>query len=75
MGVDLLDWRVEAARHNCPAGLSLECGNAERLRLSDQFFDIIVQATVFSSIINSDMKRKVALEMVHVLKPEGLIIW
>lgn len=74
-GIDLLDWRVEAARHNCPAGVSLECGNAERLRFSDQSFDMIVQSTVFSSILDSDMKRKVASEMFRVLKYGGFIIW
>jgi hypothetical protein len=36
---------------------------------------MIVQSTVFSSILDSDMKRKVASEMVRVLKPDGLIIW
>ncbi len=74
-GVDLLDWRIEAARRACPATVRLECGNAERLRFPDRSFDLIAQFTVFSSILDATMKRKVASEMLRVLKEDGCIIW
>lgn len=74
-GIDLLDWRIDAARRTCPTGVRLECGNAESLGFADRSFDVIVQFTVFSSILDSNMKRKVASEMLRVLKEDGFIIW
>lgn len=74
-GIDLLDWRVDAARRTCPANVRLERGNAEQLWFSDRSFDVIAQFTVFSSILDPNMKRKVASEMLRVLKEDGFIIW
>ena len=74
-GIDLLDWRIEAARRNCPATVRLECGNVERLGFPDQSFDVISQFTVFSSILDANLKRRVASEMLRVLKADGFIIW
>jgi ubiquinone/menaquinone biosynthesis C-methylase UbiE len=74
-GIDLLDWRIQAARRTCPAAVRLECGNAEKLGFPDRSFDMIVQFTVFSSILDVTMKHKVASEMLRVLKEDGCIIW
>jgi SAM-dependent methyltransferase len=74
-GIDLLDWRVNDARRILPPGVRLECGNAEKLGFSDRSFDVVVQFTVFSSILDPHMKRKVASEMLRVLKEDGFIIW
>lgn len=74
-GVDLLDWRVAAARRICPANVRLDCGNAAQLGFSDRSFDMLVQFTVFSSILDLHMKRQVASEMLRVLKEDGFIIW
>lgn len=74
-GIDLLDWRVDAARRTCPASVRLEHGSAEQLRFSDRSFDVISQFTVFSSILEPSMKQKVASEMLRVLKDDGFIIW
>jgi hypothetical protein len=34
-----------------------------------------MQFTVFTSILDKDMKRNIAAEMLRVLKPKGVIIW
>ncbi|CUS34175.1 class I SAM-dependent methyltransferase [Candidatus Nitrospira nitrificans] len=74
-GIDLLDWRIDAARQACPAKVRFERGNAEQLGFSDQSFDVIMQFTVFSSILDPNIKRKVASEMLRVLRDDGFIIW
>lgn len=74
-GIDLLDWRVSDARRISPAGVRLEHGNAEKLGFSDRSFDVVVQFVVFSSILDPHMKRKVASEMLRVLKDDGVLIW
>lgn len=74
-GIDLLDWRIEVARRTCPATVRLECGNAERLGFPDRSFDLISQFTVFSSVLDANLKRKMASEMLRVLKEDGCILW
>ncbi|MCK4783243.1 MAG: methyltransferase domain-containing protein [Desulfobacteraceae bacterium] len=73
-GIDLLPERIKEAKKLYP-GMHFTCGNAEKLPYPDEFFDIITQATVFTSILEPGMKKKVASEMVRVLKPNGVIIW
>ena len=38
-------------------------------------FDVIFQNTVFSSILDEQIKKNLAREMMRILKPGGLIIW
>jgi len=47
----------------------------QTLPFKDKTFDIVVQSTVFSSILNRDLRFSVAKEMLRVLKPSGIIIW
>lgn len=74
-GIDLLPWRVSDAKCLFPSSVRLECGNAEKLGFSDSSLDLVLQFTVFSSILDPHMKRKVASEMLRVLKKDGLIVW
>ncbi len=74
-GIDLLPERIEQARKLCPHGVSLQCGSAASLGIPDASFDIVLQSTVFSSILDPQMKRRVASEMLRVLKPGGLALW
>jgi ubiquinone/menaquinone biosynthesis C-methylase UbiE len=74
-GVDLLPARIAEARELCPAGMTLQCQDATSLDVPDASFDLVLQSTVFSSILRADMKRRLAQEMRRVLRPEGLIIW
>jgi ubiquinone/menaquinone biosynthesis C-methylase UbiE len=74
-GIDLLPGRVSRARQLCPATVRIQCASAAELPFSDARFDLVLQATVFTSILDSDLKRRVANEMMRVVKPEGLILW
>ena len=74
-GVDLLPDRIEQARRVCPEGVRLECGNATALNFPDATFDLVLQSTVFTSILDLEMKDRIAIEMLRVLKPGGFVIW
>ena len=74
-GIDLIPEDVKEAIRLSPPGMQIERGNAAELGFADESFDIVFQFTVFTSILDPDLKRKVAAEMVRVLKKDGLIVW
>lgn len=74
-GIEVLQDRVSQARQLCPPGVQVHCGNATRLPFDNARFDLVVQLTVFSSILDITVKEMVAREMLRVLKVEGHILW
>nr|WP_246723784.1 class I SAM-dependent methyltransferase [Rhizobium sp. ARZ01] len=73
-GVDLLSAHIENARKRYPT-FNLTQSNAECLSFPNDSFDIIVAFTIFSSVIDSEMARNIASEMLRVLKKSGAILW
>jgi SAM-dependent methyltransferase len=49
--------------------------NAAFLPFAAAAFDLVVQSTLFTSILDPVMKETVAGEMLRVLKPRGVILW
>jgi SAM-dependent methyltransferase len=74
-GIDLLKSRLAEARSRCPEEVRLEQGNAVRLDFPPASFDVVFQATVFTSILEQSLKIAVAHEMLRLLKPDGVILW
>ncbi len=73
-GIDLREGAVERARALGPA-MDLRVGSAESLPWPDASFDLVCQQTVFTSILDGGMRRRVAAEMARVLKPGGAVLW
>lgn len=74
-GIDLLPDRIDEARALCPSAVSLRCGSAARLPFPDRRFDIVLQATVFTSVLDPAVRRQIAAEMLRVCRPDGIILW
>jgi ubiquinone/menaquinone biosynthesis C-methylase UbiE len=74
-GIDLLADRASKARKLCPSAVRIECASAAELPFADGTFDLVLQSTVFTSILDPGLKRRVAAEMIRVVKPEGFILW
>jgi SAM-dependent methyltransferase len=74
-GIDLLDDRIEAARTRLAGGADVRAGDASRLPWPSGHFDVVLQSTVFSSILDPTMRAAVAGEMARVLAPGGVIVW
>jgi len=73
-GIDLNEGRIKKARKT--VGLAdLRIGDACRLPWGDGAFDLATQFTLFTSILDIEVKRGIAREMLRVLKPDGLILW
>jgi SAM-dependent methyltransferase len=74
-GLDLLSDNIVQARRLSPSDVRLYCGNAANIPFPDAAFDLVVQVTMFSSILDPGMKQRIAQEMLRVLKPDGAILW
>jgi ubiquinone/menaquinone biosynthesis C-methylase UbiE len=73
-GIDLLEDKIELAKKLSPH-IDFCCGNAEKLPYDDKIFNVILSFTVFTSILDTEMKKNIAKEMLRVLKNDGIIIW
>ena len=75
IGLDLLDGRVEECKRLSASGVKVYCGNATSIDSPGESFDLVLQSTVFSSILDVATRRQMAGEMVRVLRRGGIIIW
>jgi ubiquinone/menaquinone biosynthesis C-methylase UbiE len=73
-GIDLLKDRIENAKQLHPK-INFVCGDASNLPYADRYFDIVMQFTVFTSIHDIKLKKKIASEILRVCKEDGIIIW
>jgi SAM-dependent methyltransferase len=75
LGNDLLADRVRLARRMLPQGLTVLEGNALELDIPKESFDIVFQATVFTSILDPQLQQALADRMWTWLRPGGGILW
>jgi len=73
-GIDLLPERIKIAKKRLPFS-DLRIQDASDLPWQDNTFDIVLQSTVFTSILDNSLKQAIANEMIRVLKPNGIILW
>lgn len=74
VGLDLLEWRLREAHQALPEAMIVN-GNGCHLPFADGTFDLVLQFTAFSSILDSAIRRTMAREMRRVLRPGGSILW
>lgn len=73
-GVELLPERCRAAARAAAGAAIVQCDGG-RLPFVSRCMDLVVQSTVFSSILDVDLQRRLAAEMLRVLRPGGAILW
>ncbi len=73
-GAELLEWRLAEAKAATPH-LPLVIADGQHLPYAEASFDLIAQYTVFSSILDEQVRHNIAAEMRRVVKPGGLILW
>jgi SAM-dependent methyltransferase len=73
-GIDLMPNRLKTARKLSPTFGWCEADGLQ-LPFSDGSFDIVMQWTVFSSVLLPEARMALAHEMIRVLHPKGIIIW
>ena len=70
---ELLEDRVEMLIKNLPNS-NIYAGDASNLEFKN-YFDVVFQSTVFTSILDIDFKIKLAVKMFDMVKDNGLILW
>ncbi len=73
-GTDLLPDRVEQA-YTRLSHIALTCADGQSLPYSNNTFDLVLQYTVFTSVLDDGIKANLAREMLRVLRPQGMILW
>ncbi len=77
-GIELLAHRHAAARERLPSAVRLVCADAATLPLAPpdgEPADIVLQSTVFSSILDDATQRRLAERMWAWTKPGGAVLW
>lgn len=74
VGNELRPLTLEKARHSLPGATFLP-GDACQLTLPSESFDVVMHSTVFSSILEPQFRRTLAMRMWNWTKPGGGILW
>jgi SAM-dependent methyltransferase len=74
-GIELLPDRLAAARAMLPDGVRLLAGDAAAADVAPASQDLVLQSTVFSSILDDALQQRVADAMWRWLKPGGAVVW
>jgi len=72
-GVDLIEERLKEAKAKLVGG-HFQCADASSLPYRDHSFDLVMQFTMLSSVLNGALRKKIAGEIMRVLKPGGTIV-
>ena len=75
VGNELLPQRAAVARQLLPSAIDLLAGDAMNLDLPDSGFDIVLQSTVFTSILDDKFQQDLAARMWRWVKPGGGVLW
>ncbi len=74
-GIELLEDRYAQARHALPAALRLVLGDACEALVAPASLDIVMQSTVFSSLLDDAFQQRLADAMWGWVKPGGAVLW
>lgn len=72
---ELLPERAAAARRRLPAATRFFEGDALTLQIAPASLDVVLQSTVFSSLLDDAFQQRLAAAMWGWLKPGGAVLW
>lgn len=72
-GIDILENRISSAQKQFQ-NINWICADASNMNFSDNEFDIVFESTMFVSLVDENLSKKIANEMIRVIKPGGYII-
>jgi ubiquinone/menaquinone biosynthesis C-methylase UbiE len=73
-GIELNAKRAAKAQEEFPQG-DLRVGDAVALPWPDNKFKLVITSTLFTSILDKDVRRLIANEIQRVMAPRGALLW
>jgi SAM-dependent methyltransferase len=74
-GIELLQERHAAARERLPHAVTLTQGDATAVPIAPGSLDVVLQATVFSSLLDDAFQQRLADAMWRAVRPGGGVLW
>ena len=74
-GNELREDRLAEARARLPEAVATLAGDASAIDLEDESFDIVLQSTVFTSILDDAFQERLAGRIWALARPGGGILW
>lgn len=74
IGLDLRLRRLQECRHRHPELSMMACSGAA-IALPDNSIDLALAFTLFSSVLDVGVQRRIASEITRVLRPGGILVW
>lgn len=74
-GCEIMPERLAMARACLPAAVALWPGDATVAPIPPASQDIVLQVTVFSSLLDDEVQQRLAAAMWHWVKPGGAVLW
>src|SRR5512139_3268436 len=74
-GLELLPERLEQARARLPSAVRLLAGDATQAAIAPGSQDLVLQSTVFSSLLDDAFQRRLADAMWRWVRPGGGVWW
>jgi SAM-dependent methyltransferase len=74
-GIELLEERHALARHVLPVSVRLTLGDASNAAVLPESCDIVLQSTVFSSLLDDAFQQRLADAMWRWIRPGGGVLW
>lgn len=72
-GIDIDPVAIDYCRSRSP-GMRIHCASAEQVAEPDEAFDFSLAFTLFSSVPDEDVARRIARELFRITRPGGLVI-
>ena len=73
-GIELDQHRARQAQEALPIA-DLRVGNGVELPWDSNSFHLVIASTVFTSILDEDVRRLLAAEITRVIRPGGVLLW
>jgi SAM-dependent methyltransferase len=73
VGIEVLPWRADAGRERYPT-IEQITGDAAQMPFDDGRFQVVTQLTCLSSVLDEDVRRRIAGEMWRVCAPGGIVL-
>lgn len=73
--IELIESRYLKAKEMLSSSITLLLGDASEVELPNNQYDIAFQSMVFSSILDDNLRKKMAERLFSIIKPGGSILW